>query len=44
MSGLGIQENQIGEDRTEFSFPDGDVKQPIYGYKDELPMSESFDE
>ena len=30
--------------RTEFSFPDGDLKQAPYGYKDEMPMSESFDE
>jgi hypothetical protein len=30
--------------RTEFSFPDGDLRQVPFAYKDEMPMSESFDE
>ncbi len=30
--------------RTEFSFPDGEIKQANYAYKEDIPMSESFDE
>ena len=45
MQGFEYQGAQgLMDARTEFSFPDGDLRQAPYAYKDEMPMSESFDE
>ena len=46
MNGFDEKKNQLPllDQHTEFSFPDGDIRQANYGYKEEMPMSESFDE